>query len=217
MLARYDNGRSSFGGFGVKFLAAVFAALMLVAAPASAIAQERVTAPVGGISIAIPKSWHLIPPDESLKNMKGFDLENPQIAAEVKAPLITIMRERPENAAGIIPTIKASFTPYPGSGNRGAVAITEELVSQMPQIFPDFKVLTPTRPVTIAGRPGAGVRVGFSLKMGGELMPVETELYIVPQGKAGIFVIGFSYLGGQEPALRPTFDAALASVRIDAK
>jgi hypothetical protein len=197
---------------------AIAAAALAIAAPAApAFAQERIAAPVGGISIEKPQGWHLIPPDEALSNMKTFDFDDPATAQTLQAPLITIMRTLPAETAGIIPTIKISYVRYPAIATRGPIGAIEDMIAQVRSVFPDLRMLDAPQPVTVAGRESARASVVFSLRSGNEVTQIQTDIILVPRGKAGFFSIGFAGLADDAPKNRKAFEAALESVRFDAQ
>lgn len=201
----------------MKLLAVLFAALMIAAAPAPALAQERITAPVGGISIEKPAGWHLLPPDEVLANFKSIDLEDPRAQNIPNGPLISITRDLPDRAAGLIPTIKINYVAYPAVAQRGADGTMHDVIDAMRVSVPDIKVVEAPHAVTVAGRKAARARVTFTLNRDGAAMVAESEMIIVPRGSTGFFTISFSYPAGEAGQNRVIFDAALASVRIDAR
>lgn len=197
---------------------AVLAALAItLAAPAIAAMGERIYAPVGGISIEKPDGWYLIPPDESLRNLKALDFEDPRVQQSLTAALITLTRDHPDNVAGIIPTITIKYAAYPRIRERGAMGVTEDLIAAMRTAYSDFRVVEAPRPYSVAGHAGARALVVFTVRSQGGMESCEGELIIIPRGTIGVYSLALFWKAGEGAQTRAAFDAALASVRIDSK
>lgn len=195
----------------------ILAALVAVAfaAPAVAAMGERIYAPVGGISIEKPDGWHLIPPDESLSNLKSLDFEDPRVQQSLTAALITLARDRPETVAGIIPTITVKYIPYPGVGERGPLGVTEDALTAMRRAYPGFRVIEAPHAYSLAGHKGGRARIAFTVGFRGEAETCEGELILIPRGTTGVYSLALFWAEGEGKQTRPIFDAALASLRID--
>ncbi|MEZ0243453.1 MAG: hypothetical protein ACAH11_08775 [Sphingomonas sp.] len=198
----------------IRMLAAATMLMVAVAAPAAA--QERIFAPVGGISIIKPAAWYLIPPDESLANLQGFEFEDPQVQRSLAAPLITLTRDPIGTVGGIIPTIKVNYVAYPGIGRLGAMGAVVEIIDIMRGAYADLKVLKAPYAATIAGLPGARALIAFSVRQNGRLLEGETEMVVIQRGNLGIYTLGYAYPAGQAARGAADFDMVFASLRIDA-
>ena len=201
----------------MRALATIVAALAALSGPvALAALGERIFAPIGGVSVEQPDGWQLVPPDQSLTNLKTFDFEDPRVQRTLAAPLITLRRQ-PEEIGGLLPTIKVNYVAYPTVGHRGAVGATEDIIGMLRSAYIDLEVLEAPRAETIAGRPSARAQVACSVRQGGKVRQGEIEMIVIPRGNLGIYTLGFSYPAGQAAQNRAGFETVRTSLRIDAK
>jgi hypothetical protein len=198
-----------------RFLMAVAAAL-LVAGPRPAFAQERVTAPIGGISIEKPGGWRIVPPSEAVANLGKIEFATPEQRARVvgddPGPLITFLKY-PDTHPGIIPTIKVNYRPAPGIGRVGAKGILNAMIETLRTGFGAAQILDAPTDVMLAGQPAAHMRVAFTINANGDSLPTISEMWVIPRGNY-MLVIGVAYADDEPAATHAEILAAIASVRI---
>jgi hypothetical protein len=200
----------------MKLLAWMFAALLALAGPA--VAQERIAAAAGGISIEKPVGWTVMPPDRVLENVRGLTYESPEFRRVVDAtgaPFITMIKY-PADREGINPTMKVNYQRLPASmHSMGPVEVLTGVVGAMRSGFGEVDILVAPHAVQFAGAPGAHVRIAYTIK-GAAGTPFETvsEMWIILRGGYAI-ILGVGY-GRDEPAATVSeIQGAALSFRID--
>lgn len=203
----------------MKLLGHVFSALIaLMWSAAPAIAQERVTAPAGGLSIEKPKGWMVTPPDASIANTRGLQYDSPEFRSlieRVNAPFITMVKY-PIDRAGINPTIKVNYLLLPATlRDDSSVELLTKIIDTLRMGFGDIRFLQPPAPMKVAGTQGAHARIVFMVK-GSAGTPYQTisEVWIVRRGDY-LITLGVSYSPDEPAATVEEIEAAVQSFRID--
>ena len=190
------------------------ASLLIAGTPVMAMAQtaDRVVAPVGGISIAKPAGWHVVPPGAVLQNLK--ELDTPAAAKALAAPLITIMKY-PFDHAGIIPTIKINYHSLPAEARQlSPIRIAEAILQDFRRVLGEVTVLDAPASAPIAEMDGAHLRVSYTLRRDGDVASSVSEAWVVKHGN-GFFVIGVGYSPDEPVGTQDEIRGALATLRID--
>jgi hypothetical protein len=187
----------------MKLLAFVLSALALLAVPAApALAQERIVAPAGGISIEKPRGWNVIPPSAAMENLRGLRFDDPRVKAVIgqgEAPFIVLLKYPPDTE-GVNPTLKVNYRPL-AAPLRGmtAIEVLNALYGAMSRTMDNVELLDAPAPVQFAGGTGAHFRLSYSLVgSGGTPFHVISEMWLTLRGDYAV-ILGAGY-GADEPA-----------------
>lgn len=200
-----------------RLLTAVAAALLVAgSAPAFAQARERVTAPVGGISIEKPSGWFGVPPAEAFANLRKVEFDSPafqeQMQRTASEPLIVFTRY-PTTHPGLIPTIKVNYRRIPENRKIGAVGVLNAVVGAMRQGFGDLAVLDAPAETKVGGWPAAHMRVSYTMTVEGDSLAAISELWLIPRGDY-VLVLGVAYSPDEAALVHDDILGAIGSVQI---
>jgi hypothetical protein len=128
----------------------------------------------------------------------------------VPLPLVTIVKTVGSSEVAV--TVVLMPLP-PGSGNVQARKILERSFAEAKKLFPDIKLETPMRELTVSGRRAAEYVARYTLPIDGEEIPMRTASIVVPRDRT-LFLIGLVVTQpGDDPHLEE-FGKVVSSITI---
>jgi hypothetical protein len=172
------------------WVASIFVfAVAFLSAPA---AQDRFDSPTAGIAFQPPHGWHAATLAQVQANRERVRLSDPELQAALvrrSALPIAVFMKYPEPHAGLNPSIQVTLRP---ALDGSPVRLLSAAIEQMRPAFVAFRIVSPVQATEVGGRPGADVRVSYTLKNdAGEKFDVLSRLWLVPRGSL-MFLIGMS-------------------------
>jgi hypothetical protein len=203
-----------------RFVMAAAAALLVAgSAPAFAQARERVTAPVGGISIEKPTGWFTVPPGDAIANLRKVEFDSPafqqRLQQAASEPLI-VFTKYPVSHPGLIPTIKVNYRRIPDNKRIGAVGVLNAVIDAMRQGFGTVDILDAPTETRVGGLPAAHMRVAYVMTSQGEKLSAVSEMWMIPRGDY-VLIVGVAYSPDEPAPVRDEILAAVGSVQIAAQ
>jgi hypothetical protein len=190
----------------------IFVIVLTIASHAAG--QERFVSPTAGIGMQPPRGWHSATLEQVQQNRERVRLSDPELQAALRSrsalPVAAFMRYA-EPHAGLNPSIQVTLRP---SLNGTATRLLSAAIEQMRRAFADLRIVSPVQAAEVGGRPGAHVRVAYTLRSeAGESFKVLSRIWMVPRG-ALMFLIGMSGGAAGDELCEAEFAAAFESIEI---
>lgn len=199
--------------------ASVLIALVLALIPASADGGDkptRVENSTAGVSIEPPPGWNVSTVAQLAENREKIRLSDAELEEAMKrlaTPALFAFMKHPEPYDNINPSIQVILRPAP-PGLATARQLLEVTVEALKGAHKDFKTVEPISELTVGGLPGAGMKVGYTLRTTeGAEFKVLARTWAV---KRGNFLVLVGMSGAQEgtDVAEEEFTAAFASLKI---
>lgn len=193
-------------------LITIFAmALAVSSRPAAA---ERLEYGPAGVALERPAGWHSATLAQIQENRQRARLSDAELqkglVTRSAMPVIALMKYA-EPHAGLNPTIQVTLRPAVAGPPTDVLATA---LDTLRRALADVRLVSPIASVTVAGHPGAHVRLAYSLQnQAGERFAVLSRMWLVARGPL-MFLIGMSGAQGGDDLCEEEFAAVLRSLEI---
>lgn len=177
---------------------------------------ERITAPVGGISIDMPAGWQSYPVSAAIEGLRALDADTSQARkalAQESSPLLITIGKPSEVDQGVAPSIKIGLISPDGLGGASRAEVLRATLAQWRGKFIDMSELEPPTEIRFAGLPATRARWGFTASISGRPVPLISQSWLISRG-GYLILIGAVYGRDIKPGTLAEIQAAVASIVI---
>lgn len=191
-------------------------ALVLLAAPAVALAPEIIRNETIGLQITKPEAWYTLTAEANAANLGRVEFDDRAIEEAVAryatAPVVAFSKyEEPYD--DVNPSIKINIRPQGTLQGQNAVQIMSVMLPALKKAFSDGLIQQAPTETTLSGLPAAYLRLAYTLKAGGASYPTTSELWLVPRG-SHFFMVGAGSRTDEKTGSRAELRAIVESIRI---
>ena len=187
-----------------------------VPAEAAAPAEEVVTIPTLGLSVARPRDWYTVSAEENARNLRGVEMDDRELQELVirhaAVPIVAFSKYR-EPYDDVNPSFKINVRRSGALAGRPATDILSGALPTLSRAFADMKLLEGPVETKVAGHPAAYTRLGYTMRAGNKAFPTVSEFWVVPRGEI-FFMLGTGTRRDERNGTRAEVRKIVDSVRL---